>query len=153
MLEYGTPPDGGLLPSEIPDELIQAYRAAHYRVLLPKTPFVLKVDTHSPELASLLKGSGLSSAAFITACNPFGRRAAENFNAKAQSSLKYDLLKEDCRLWDGIGEDPQGLWPAEPSFLALGIGLESAKFLGERYAQNALLYCGPEALPKLILLR
>ena len=44
-------------------------------------------------------------------------------------------------------------WPAEPSFLALGIDLVTAKILGRHFDQNALVWINDDAIPRLVLLR
>jgi len=41
----------------------------------------------------------------------------------------------------------------EKSFFALGVDLETAKNLGICYQQNAIVWAGADAVPKLILLR
>jgi hypothetical protein len=35
----------------------------------------------------------------------------------------------------------------------LGLSLEAAKALGKKYDQNAVVWCGPDAIPELVLLR
>ena len=52
----------------------------------------------------------------------------------------------------GVAVDPFGEWPDEPSFLVMGLSLESAKALAARYQQNAILWCGSTGIPELILL-
>ena len=45
-----------------------------------------------------------------------------------------------------------GEWESEDSFLVLGISLEGAQELGAAYGQNAIVWCGEDAIPKLVLL-
>jgi hypothetical protein len=54
---------------------------------------------------------------------------------------------------DAEGADPTGAWPPEPSFFALGINEETARLLGIRYRQDAVLWVGANAIPELLLLR
>ena len=54
---------------------------------------------------------------------------------------------------DGAGADPTGAWPAEKSFLALGVGEEAARNLGNCFHQDAVVWVGPDAVPRLLLLR
>jgi hypothetical protein len=42
--------------------------------------------------------------------------------------------------------------PGEPSFLAFGLALEASKTLGKAYEQNAIIWCGADAVPNLVLL-
>jgi hypothetical protein len=43
--------------------------------------------------------------------------------------------------------------PGEPIFLSLLLVLDEAKVIGTQYRQNALVWCGEDAVPLLILLR
>lgn len=51
---------------------------------------------------------------------------------------------------EGRGEDPS--WPAEASFLVLGVGRQEASDLGRKYGQNAIVWVGSDGLPELVLL-
>lgn len=50
----------------------------------------------------------------------------------------------------GFGQGADGDWTPEPSFLVLGIPLETAKFLAGKYSQNAFLWCPETAVPELV---
>ncbi|MGF6599669.1 hypothetical protein P3T23_004397 [Paraburkholderia sp. GAS448] len=65
---------------------------------------------------------------------------------------RCELTQLGLRFIDGIGQRPASEW-AEPNFLVPGISLEAAKELGERYEQNAIVWCGADAVPDLVLLR
>jgi len=52
-----------------------------------------------------------------------------------------------------VGQHPSNRWAPEPSFLVLGLSLEAAKALGSRHEQNAIVWCGIDATPQLVLLR
>ena len=54
---------------------------------------------------------------------------------------------------EGAGSDPAGDWPEEHSYFGLGVGLEDAKRLGVRFRQDAIVWTGRDAVPRLILLR
>ncbi len=54
---------------------------------------------------------------------------------------------------EGEGEGPDGAWPAEKSLFVFGVDLETARMLGVRYRQNAVVWVGEDAVPKLVLLR
>ena len=53
----------------------------------------------------------------------------------------------------GRGIDPKGEWPDEASLLILGISFKDACALAAELGQNALLWNGADANPRLILLR
>lgn len=140
------------MQSELDASLITAYRETEYRVTQDH-PLVLRVDVPSPELASLCKTRGASCAAFITACNPFSRELSAANNAMRQAELAAELKRRSLSFFEGVGQHPSGNWPGEPSFLVLGLALEAAKSLGKTYEQNAVIWCGPDAVPSLVLLR
>ncbi len=148
------PRNGGFLfvQSELDASLINAYLETEYRVTQAH-PLVLRVDVPSPELASLYKAKGASCAAFITACNPFSCELSDADNAKRQAELAAELKRRSLSFFEGVGQHPSGDWPGEPSFLVLGLALEAAKSLGKAYEQNAVIWCGPDAVPSLVLLR
>ena len=69
--------------------------------------------------------------------------------------LRDEILSLELRpgqLIEGIGIDPSGEWPAEKSFLALGLDLETSRALGREFGQNAIVWAGADAIPRLILL-
>ena len=131
--------------------LIKAYEETEYRVTQGH-PLVLRVNVPSPELASLYKAKGASCAAFITACNPFSRMLSNEDNAKRQAELAAELKRRSLSFFAGVGQHPSGNWPGEHSFLVLGLALEAARSLGKAYEQNAVIWCGPDAVPRLVLL-
>lgn len=138
--------------SEIGSSTIAAYRSAHY-VVLADNQFTLRVGEISTELTELLSRKNVSCAAFITACNPFSNISTENENLTAQSALLNDLLELRLNIIPGVGKDPDGLWPGEQSFLALGISLEQATVLGNKYGQNAIIWIDFDLMPSLVLLQ
>lgn len=136
----------------ISDELLQAYRATDYHVEAA-VPFVLRVGQASPDLLHLYAKHQCECAAFLTACNPFSESAAERENEFRQTELASELRKRGLNFIKGIGRDTLGKWPREPSFLVFGLSLEAAKRLWREQDQNVLIWCGPDAVPQLILLR
>ncbi|CAG9239484.1 conserved hypothetical protein [Paraburkholderia caribensis] len=130
---------------------IQAYRETHFRVQ-GDTLITLLVDQYNPSLAALHETAGVQSSAFVTAWNPYSKRCGDDDNVKRQEALSHELRQLGLKFVDGIGQHPTDRW-GEPSFLVLGISLEAAKALGERYEQNAIVWCGVDAVPELVLLR
>lgn len=119
--------------------LEEAYRNTHYTSALGIT---LLIGSESPELDAILLISGLESAIFITAWNPFSEMKSDPENRKLNDKLKTDLfnLLPENRVISGFGEDPSGEWPGEDSFLALGISLEEGIRLARKYQQNAFVH-------------
>jgi hypothetical protein len=132
--------------------LVQAYRETEYRVFGTE-PLVLSVGSASPELLALYQGHKITCAAFITACNPFSQELAPHENQRRQDELAKELSQRSLNYLDGVGQPPTGEWPGEPSFLILGLELEAAKSLGQSLEQNAIVWCGANGVPELVLLR
>lgn len=140
-----------------PDSLIdrdtlQAYRETHYHVH-GTAPMRLEIGITSPELADLHAAHRVSSSAFITACNPFSQTLADAANTERQLALASDLRQRNLSFIDGVGQHPSNAWPAEASFLILGVSRDEASELGVRHRQNAIVWCGLDAVPQLVLLR
>lgn len=138
--------------SLVSSALITAYRETEYRVMADR-PFVLRIDEPCPELLDLYKASNVSCAAFITAYNPYSRSVSESENTERQAALAKELCRRSLTLLEGVGEHPTGDWPGEASYLVLGLSLEAAKSLGQRYEQNAIVWCGADGVPQLVLLK
>jgi len=141
-----------LSPSGIAAQVLQAYRETEYRVLADPS-FVLLIDCFSAPLASLHARHGVACSSFLTACNPYSQLADMALNVRRQQQLSADLQARGCVYYSGEGAHPSGSWPAEPSFLVLGLDRRKACALGQKYEQNAVLCCDAQAIPHLVLLR
>ena len=141
-------------------ELEAAYRSTHYVVdadvglgegaLLD--PIVLEIDVPSPALLALHRRRGVECSCFITACNPFSRSLDADSNQLRQDDLAAELRHRSLSYLSSEGRHPSNGWPAEPSFLVLGLALEAGKSLGRRHEQNAIVWSGPDAVPRLVVL-
>lgn len=138
--------------SVIEHGIIQAYADTNY-IVHANSQITLRIGIFSPALAELHKTSGIDCSVFITAWNPFSRAVDDQINDTRQAMLNQDLLDLGVAFYEGIGQHTSGNWPGEKSFLALGVSLDTAKNLGIRYEQNAILWCGSDATSHLILLR
>jgi hypothetical protein len=137
--------------SLISQELISAYLATDYRVHSDSGQFVLRIGRRSIDLADMFERTGLMSAAFITAENPFSVSDEENYASHAR--LCEDLAHLSLKFYEGEGQGDDKTWPAEKSVLILGIERYDAGSMGTKYGQNAIVWIGVEAVPELILLR
>ena len=138
--------------STVSEELREAYRSTHFNVLEPK-PFTLRIGESSPDLLELYHVHDVSSAAFLTAWNPFSVETARHDNEAAQKRLLERLEEMQTVVFSGIGEDASGQWPGEPSILALGISRDQAMQLGNEFQQNAIVWIGADCVPGLVFLR
>lgn len=138
--------------SIIDSATIQAYLETDYHVR-GDTPVTLKIGVANPTLAALHKAHGVECSAFITACNPFSQSLDPPANDERQTALARELKQRSLTFIEGVGQHPTSDWLGEPSFLVLGLSREAAKALGIRHEQNAIVWCGPDAVPELVLLR
>jgi hypothetical protein len=140
-------------PTGLDPDLVTAYRATDYHVTGAVPQFVMHVDEPSEALAALHAARGATCSALLTACNPASRAMDDDVNAAAQRQLAERLAADGVEWVEALGADPLGRWPAEPSVLALGLDCEAAILLAREFGQNALLWAGANAVPRLLLLR
>jgi hypothetical protein len=142
-----------LTDTAISSEKIAAYRATHYQVGKGTETFTLRIDAKSDSLPRLYKMTGQSCGLFITAFNPYGRAQSAETNEAANSQLGHYLRTITPHIIEGAGSDPTEAWSEEMSFFALGIGDDAAQRIGTRFNQDAVVWAGPDAIPRLLLLR
>ncbi|MGI4856068.1 MAG: DUF3293 domain-containing protein [Janthinobacterium lividum] len=138
--------------SAVPADTVRAYLESDYRVA-GALPLVLHVDCPSPALRALHAAHGVTSSVFVTACNPLGQLGDALSNQQRQLALAAALRHLGFAMFDGVGQHPTNGWPGESSFLVLGPDRDAAIDLGVQYEQNAVIWCGEDAVPRLLLLR
>ena len=138
--------------SAIPPETIRAYMSTDFCVD-GDAPFVMRIGEPCEDLAPIYAASDYASCAFISACNPLGAPADDTLNEARQAAFARMLEARGLPYLSGAGRDPRGEYPAEPSFLVLGTGLEESKAIGRELHQNAIVFCEADRIPHLILLR
>lgn len=136
--------------SQLDQSLIKAYEATEYHVRSAQ-PFILELGKKSEGIVDLARRLRVDCVALITAYNPYSRVISDTENAKRNRQLKRELDKLDLTIVVGYGQDPTTLWK-EDSFVVFGLGLEEAKKLGVKYQQNAIIWCGADAIPILVIL-
>ena len=97
--------------------------------------------------------TGHRCGVFITTHNPLGVRQSQEANDDAHARLAAELKERGMDAIEGEGVGTDGAWPAEKSFFVFGVNLETVRMLGVCYRQNAIVWVGEDAVPKLILLR
>ena len=131
---------------------LQAYRDTHYRVHASE-PFTLHIGESCPTLAAAHKNCRTDCSAIITAVNPFSQVLGDELNAQRHAQMGRELDLRSLKYIEGVGQHPSNQWPGEVSYLVFGLGLEAAKTLGVKFEQNAIVWGGADAMPRLILLR
>ncbi len=141
-------------PTVLSTELINDYLSAWYQVQIESAHLItLHIGEYTEPLATLLQTTGSRHAAYITACNPASQILAPEENRVATVRLREQLTSYSKYIYAGESIDPAGKWPAEASFLVLGIDLAAAATIGYSFGQNAILWINTDAIPRLVLLR
>lgn len=121
-------------------------------VLHGDPPVLLQADIFNPSLAALFKLRFVKSCAFITAgssCHePLTPSAAEDL----QTALAKEFRKRSLCFSEGETKHSSGQRLSQMSFLVWGLSLEAAKVLGIKFGQNSILWCGLDAIPRLLAL-
>ena len=138
--------------STIPKQRVRAYEEAEYHVETTP-PIVLRIGERNAGLVDLLTAWSASSCAFITACNPLSQLLGTEENLRRTLALRRDLQSHAFAVLPARGVDRAGRWPDEPGFFVLACAQETLATIGGRYRQNALVVCGSDGVPQLVLLR
>jgi hypothetical protein len=120
--------------------LVRAYREAIYIVNEGDDAIALKVGEVSPALATLMHVHKATTAAIITAYNPYSEIQPTAENERMQAALVAALKLTATACFDAFGSDPEGEWESEASTLALGINLVEAERLADQFGQNAFIW-------------
>lgn len=128
----------------IPPNLIKAYREAIYKVYTDDQEITFQVGKVSAELVALMTFWGVETAAFMTAFNPFSELLDLQENESRQQKMWAEIEVTCPKVFPGMGQDLLGEWPHEPSLLALGISIEEAERVADRYEQNAFIWTTSE---------
>jgi hypothetical protein len=141
-----------LTETVIDKSTLEAYLEADY-LIEGQPAFTLRIGTISPELAAAHRAHHVESSAFVSACNPFSQLLDGAANAARHAAMERQLRKSGLACLPGVGQHTANQWPGEASLLVFGIVLEAAKVLGNQWEQNAIIWSGADAMPRLILLR
>jgi hypothetical protein len=112
---------------------------------------VLRIGEPNPDLDELLDAEGATTAAFITAANPRGRRRGAWENEIANAALVKSQNAAGFRCFEGEGRAPDRKW-AERSVLVVGIPRADAVIVGRAFEQNAIVFAERGRAPELVLL-
>lgn len=112
--------------------------------------FVLNIGQLSDQLIQLFSINKVTTAAFVTAYNPFSKKLSRDENSVQQSIFVKEVQSRGLSFLQGLGQHPNHKWEVEPSLLILGIAFEAAKKLARTYEQNAFVWCDESCIPQLI---
>lgn len=139
--------------SELPPALVANYFRAIYQVGIGFDAFALHIDQYSEPMLQLMLARNVSNAAIITAYNPLSQMRSAEKNQTAHAKLMETLKRRSMPLIESINIDSSGVWPDERSICVLGIDLGTIRSIGRQFEQNAVVWVGKDAVPRLLLLR
>ena len=139
-------------PSRLDPALLQAYRETDY-IVQAGPDFVLHVDQYCAALAAYYEQHGVSSGCVLTACNPYSLPLADGENQARQQALEAQLQQAGWLWVRALGAHPHNGWPPEVGCFVAGMGEEAAYAWGRAYEQNAVVWCGKDAIARLRCLR
>lgn len=117
-----------------------AFRATCYRVDSMAGRFDLRIGVVNPRFDDFLRAQGARCWGLITAHNPGGVRRDEH-NAALQQALQKRIDGLSWRWFPACNLADDGLWPAEPSVLIVGVGAVELRALAVEFFQAAIV-CG-----------
>jgi len=121
--------------------LWHAYEQTQFYVRECTPEFCIRIGSHHERLDEMLHDHQCDGWSYITASNPASDLLSDEQNAGRNRELESLLESQSFVFYrgEGVGSDPA--WPAEASFLILGISREAAVLLGRQFGQNAIV-CG-----------
>jgi len=140
--------------TDISIELVASYCLTTYQVGIGASVFTaVYIDQYSEAMLRLLTAKNVSCAAIITAYNPLSQIQSHQKNITEHVALNEILQKYRVSIIESINIDPTGNWPDERSICIFGMSLETARSLGQQFGQNAIVWLGNDAIPRIVLLR
>jgi hypothetical protein len=133
----------------MPPELKKAFEETHY-IVHHEPPFTLRIGQTCPGLDELLYAGKYKGAAFITAWNPYSQQLSPAENGCRQTELLKELQSRSLSYLTGIGQHPKNGWEGEESFLILGIDLQAAKALAQKFEQWAFVWTTSKGVSTLV---
>lgn len=123
--------------------LLAAYRRTDYEA----EGAVARIGRRSAAVDALLRRLGAREGAFVTAWNPWSRRAPEGWNARMMARLEAAAR----RLPRAAGEGRGRVWSER--HLLLAADARRAAVLARRFRQSAMVVARVGAPARLVLLR
>lgn len=130
--------------------LTEAYLRTEYAFVWKGKWVSMSIGRKSQGLASCLRAESASSAAVITAFNPRSVSKLPTENDARHADLIASIQAVGGKYFDAEGRDPSAQWPPERSVLLLDASFARAADLADRFEQNAFVFAGPDAVPRLV---
>ena len=117
-----------------------AYEQAIYEVYSDGSTIQLHIGHCCPKLDALLIQRGCNSWTLITAYNPYSQCLSAPENQQRHQRLVKYIQKLELLSLPAVGRDTDGIWTPEQSLCIFGVRLQQAISIGQKYAQNAIVY-------------
>ncbi len=139
--------------SSIDPSLWNAYAETAFVVFDRGQEIAIRIGASCVRVDRLLRTRGVHRAAFITAWNPRSRPWGRAANRRANRCLQAVIDRRGRRFLPGEGRPIKGDWSSEQSLLVLGMPLRTARILGRRFGQNAVVFVERGRPARLVLSR
>lgn len=121
--------------------LLEHYKNTDYWFVVNDRKITLSVGSTNSDFNTLCHDLNCKTGAFITAYNPQSRQLTFDENRERNQQLEAELVGfKGIRYFYGAGQDRSLQWPAEKSFMVLGLSQQTVIDLARRYQQNAFLW-------------
>ena len=119
------------------EELKQHYLNTTYSVFIEDKQYDIKIEQALPQKINRLISKD-KTAAILTAWNPRSQKLSEAENKTRNSALRSQL--KEYTIFNALGQGCDASWPAEESFLVIGISKEQAELVAVEFEQNAYIW-------------
>jgi hypothetical protein len=123
-----------------------------YRALFKKKFIDFRLDDQKKYRRLAFCHLSIKSWAFISAENPYSIKLSERENYFRSGQLSRYLSVKKRNYVPGLGIPDCIDWPVELGFFILNISMSDAKYIGNKFQQNAILWFRPMSLITLVWL-
>ncbi len=120
--------------------LWRAYEQTQFYVRESTPELCIRIGSHHEQLDEILLEHRCDVWSYITASNPASELLSDDENRSRNRELAAHLKSQNLVFYRGEGVGSDSTWPAETSFLILGINRDAAMQLGRQFGQNAIVY-------------
>ena len=120
------------------EALKEIYLRTTYIAFTPLGEIHIRIGHDNQLLDQLLIHHGVNDWCFVTAWNPYSATASKEDNLRWNFALEQEL-KQSFVVFGGIGKGEDSGWPAEESFLVIGISPPESIDFAKKYQQNAIV--------------
>ncbi len=128
------------------------YSQTTYRALLKKKSIDWRLGDQKKYRRLAVGNLRVKSWAFISAENPYSIKLSERENYFRSAQLSRYLSIKNRNYVPGLGIPDCVDWPIEFGFFILNISMSDAKYIGNKFQQNAILWFRPMTSIKLVWL-